>query len=953
MVLNLTNEVLEQMKTIEEMLIDASYDDCKTWISKHREKKNTWDEIYYACKSNDEGLAKFIKDKQEDDLWVITVDEWKLLVRAMQKVDEQSMSGFIGEPKKPWISVPTMDGSCWVNYKKRLEKKHFTFASISNIEKASQKVVSYLNMETDQDDPVRGMVVGNVQSGKTANMSGVISMAADYGYNFFIVLTGTIDNLRLQTRNRLINDLRYDESNLNIVALDNLSSKTSLPNRLQDLRLNKTNDRYLCVCLKNSTRLKNLLNWLNKDQKAKANLRILVIDDEADQAGVNTADVETTEQTTISRLIKNLVFGRNSSDVKQGNYGCMNYIGYTATPYANFLNESGNDTLYPKNFISLLSPSTEYFGPQQIFGMPGVNDPLNIVNVIPDGDVDEVNNDSIIAKGYMPKSLKEALLWFAITVSIARLWKLKKPISMLIHTSQKIDRHNLIAKIIEDFFKNNSFESLKDKFIEVYEKETQLLTLQDFKDLMPEYDNIEKVRDYPKFEEIELILKNLLNENITHIGLDSDKTFTYSKGLHLCVDNCSKKNVEDDSIEMRIVYPESNNPILNETPAFIVIGGTTLSRGLTLQGLTTSYFLRNTSQADTLMQMARWFGYRSGYELLQRLWLSNQTQGRFDRLTKLDYDLRQELYTMELKGLSPKDYGPKLDSFPEYKLLVLTSPKKQQSGIQCQTTFYNKTAQTTWFYKDNEIIKTNFNKTIAFLNGLGCIDEERIKALRNPFVQDNSIIWFDVDYEKVIDYLKSLAIPKQAATFDDYDALKKWYKQEFDKKSMDNWTVIAGGVKKKIHNDVKLDCGREIHLENRSRYELNSKNKDFYDKYIDLSTIHQPGDRLMDVDCSTLSDFDCSKLKGSDQKFIEKRIEYASKSSPLLIVYIIDKDSEVEGDEVKKSAYKRYSLSSLNLSSHIVGYYIYIPYGIGENDGFVTISLKYNSDGKDGETNDA
>ncbi len=941
------------MKKIEEMLIDASYDDCKTWISKHRENKNTWDEILYACKKDDSGLAKFIKDKQDDDLWVITAEEWKLLVKAMQKVDEQSKSGFIGEPKKPWISVPTSDGSCWVNYKKKLEKDNFTFASISNIEKASQKVVSYLKSDTDQNDPVRGMVVGNVQSGKTANMSGVISMAADYGYNFFIVLTGTIDNLRIQTRNRLIKDLSYAESNLNIVPLDNLSNKTSLPNRLQDLHLNKAKDRYLCVCLKNSTRLKNLLYWLNKDQKAKANLKVLIIDDEADQAGVNTGDVETAEQTTISRLIKNLVFGRDAKDVKRGNYGCMNYIGYTATPYANFLNESGNDTLYPKDFISLLSPSTEYFGPQQIFGMPGINNPLNIVNEISNNDVNEINDDNAIAKGDIPESLKEALLWFSITVSIARLWKLKKPISMLIHTSQKIERHNAVAKIIESFFKNNPYESLKEQFLNVYTKQIGLLTLDDFKDLMPEYNNLENVKDYPEFEEIEPYLKDLLNDNITHIGLEPDSTFTYSTGLHLCVDNCSRKSAEDDSIEMRIVYPDSDNPIMEKTPAFIVVGGATLSRGLTLQGLTTSYFLRNTSQADTLMQMARWFGYRSGYELLQRLWLSNQTKSRFDRLTKLDYDLRQELYSMELKGLSPKDYGPRLDSFPDYRLLVLTAPKKQQSGIQCQTTFYNKTAQTTWFYKDNQIIEENYDKTIKFLNDLGDIDEERIKQLKNPFVQDNSIIWFDVGYEKVIDYLKSLSIPKQAATFDDYDSLKEWYKKEFDKKSMGNWTVIAGGVKKKIHNDVKLDCGLVINLENRSGYKLNSKTDEFYDKYIDLNTIHQPGDRLMDVDCSSMSEYDCSKLKGNDQKFIEKRTEYASKSSPLLVVYIIDKDSEVETGEVKKSAYTRYSLSSLNLSKHIVGYYLYIPYGVGENEGFVTINLKYDFDGKDGETNEA
>lgn len=941
------------MKTIFELLVEEQYNACRIWIQKARDNKKTWDDIFYGCKGSEEGLAAFIKNKSDDDFWIITVDEWKLLVDEMKKVEESSFGGFIGDPKKPWISVPNSKGSCWINYKNKLEKSGFTYLSISNIEKSSQKVITYLGPDTEQNDPVRGMVVGNVQSGKTANMAGVIAMAADYGYNFFIILTGTIDNLRVQTRKRLISDISYPSSSLDFQNLDYLSSKTSFPERLQDLHLTNSNKRYITVCLKNSTRLRELLNWLNKDQKAKGNLKVLLIDDEADQAGVNTKDVDSNEQTAISRLIKNIVFGKNAKDVKQGNYRCMNYIGYTATPYANLLNESGNDTLYPKNFISLLSPSTEYFGPQQIFGVSGINDPLNIVNVISDDDIDKINNDASVLSGLIPSSLQDAILWFAITVACFRFWKLKKPVSMLIHTSQKVERHNALSEAINNYLNKKNYSDLELDLIRVYEEQREYLTLDGFKELMDEYNDVDKVKNYPSYDELIPYLQVLLNQNVKHIGLDDEDTLTYTNGIHLCVDNCGRKNIEDNSIEMRIVYPEEDNPIMSESPAFIVIGGATLSRGLTLQGLTTSYFLRNTSQADTLMQMGRWFGYRKGYELLQRLWLSKDTISRFNRLTKLDYDLRQELYSMELKGLSPKDYGPKLDSFPDYKLLVITAKNKKQSVIECQTTFYNKTAQTTWFYRDDTIINDNYDKTIAFLNSLGNIDKAKIKALNNPFVNDASNMWFNVNYEKVIDYLKSLKIPHQAASFDDYEKLKEWYKNEYNNGIIGDWTVIAGGVLEKIHNDVTLDSGVTIHLENRTRYEWARYDSSYYDEYIDLNTIHQPADRLMDIDCSKLSDYDRKQLKSSEKKFIEKRIKYASKQSPLLIVYIVDKDSEIDKKQTNTKAYTRYSLKSLNLEKHIVGYYLYIPYGVGENAGYVTIQLNYNPDEKDGETNEA
>ena len=937
------------MCNVSSLMTDEKYNNIRSWILNARQVNKTWDFIEFGGKKDEAGLQTFLDIMADTSFWSITCEEWHVLVKKMKEVEEMTKGGFLGEPKKPLMGIPTSPGSCWVNYKKRLQSKNFTFASINGIEKSAQKIISQLNPITEQTDPVTGMVVGNVQSGKTANMAGVIAMAADYGYNFFIVLTGTIDNLRIQTRDRLIGDLDNTNNSLVFFLLDQLSSKTVNPNRLQDLKLDPTsNRRYITVCLKNSTRLKNLLNWINKDPYAKSQLKILLIDDEADQAGVNTKDISKDEQTAISRLIKNIVFGKDANDKVSGNYASMNYIGYTATPYANFLNESGPGTLYPKNFISLLSPANEYFGPQQIFGVNGVNTGLDIINEISEDDIADLDNNADVLTGILPDSLKDSLTWFIITVAIFRYWNLKRNASMLIHTSQRTDKHGFMAQAIEGFFKNNTFEDLLPRILKVYEEQCNKLTLYNFCDEMATYNNLENIKNYPNIEDLLPYIEKLLNIGLTHIEMDDTKTLSYNEGLHLCVDNCTK-NPFDNSYHLRLVYPDKNDKIMEKSPAFIVIGGSTLSRGLTIDGLTTSYFLRTTNQADTLMQMGRWFGYRPNYELLPRLWLSNQTRSRFNRLTQLDYDLRDELYNMEIKGLSPKEYGPRLDSFPDYKLLVITAKNKLHMAIEYQCTFYNKTSQTTTFYSDEKIIHDNYELTHKFLDDLGPINKSQMLGLQNKYVTEDSAMWFDVDYNIVLDFLNKLKIPSQIAKIENMDDFKKWYETEFDNDRMKNWTIVASGAKNKIHTTLDDFKHFKINLPTRTKVIWDNRPED--KDIIDLKTITQPEDMLMDIDFSQLTEFEISEVVGKKLRFKDKRIKFAHNDKPLLVIYIIDKDSGY--DMTKPSKSNKYTRHPLNLKDHLVGYYLYIPYGTDDSaKNTITIKLNY-SEEKESEVDDS
>ena len=163
------------------------------------------------------------------------------------------------------------------------------------------------------------------------------------------------------------------------------------------------------------------------------------------------------------------------------------------------------------------------------------------------------------------------------------------------------------------------------------------------------------IPDYPEYDEIAAQVRIILGDGISHIQLGDDGDLTYHKGIHLCIDNCVNNGISD-GMHVRLAYPESGK-MPSPAPAFIVVGGATLSRGLTLEGLMSTFFIRSVGQADTLMQMGRWFGYRKNYELLPRIWMTEKTKEQFEFLSALDQELRDEIQYMDINGRSPADYG--------------------------------------------------------------------------------------------------------------------------------------------------------------------------------------------------------------------------------------------------------------------------------------------------------
>lgn len=939
---------------------DIKYDVCKNWIIDQRSRLNRdWESILTARRNSISDLKDFLNEKAEDDGWPTfqidddeqrqlsesdaRINEWRELVLMMKNAEEstvriqylQGQATILGSEHGQNSSVycPTGKDSAWQCYIKRLHDNGFPQVSIDAISHATLKVLRQLSADTRNHEARKGLVIGNVQSGKTANMAALMAMAADWGYNMFIVLSGTLESLRGQTRDRLFNDLNNEGCSLCWRSLEHLKKRMSPGDRAQDLDFSDGSfQRYFTVSLKNSTRLKNLIQWLQSDVNSQSKMKIIVIDDEADQAGINTADVKTEERKTINRLITNLVNGKTISDTNApGMYRAMNYIGYTATPYANVLNDASPGSLYPKDFISTLAVSNEYFGPQQIFGYDGDScffEGLNIIRDVNTMDTDDINSIHAGNLFLMPNSLRDAICWFFTGVACLRKWQYKKPISMLVHTSQRISHHSNIADAISSWIINTPEADIISLCKELWKYETTNFSKALFREQYKDYQRDDsQINDYPKFEDIQSELENLLSEQrLSYIRLGDEYERIYNQHVHLCIDNCAQKNANDDDY-VRLAYPTSEQlKELGFAPAFIVVGGATLSRGLTIEGLISTYFLRSVGQADTLMQMGRWFGYRKGYELIPRIWMTQKTRNQFKFLAELDQELRDEIHTMEVKGQSPTEYGVRVKNSPKVSFIKITATNRMQCAETATWEFGGSMKQTYMFDNDEQILNNNLNLTRFFLEQLG--HPEMHKPCNKH--ASHTVLWKNVPFVgPVEDFLKTFKYQARLGVFNDIGPLLQWIIKSTDSGSLKNWSVILAGT-----DDTKRDfwpVSDEVRVRKVVR---NQKKTDKIEGVLNIGTLRTATDSLADIDLENASDEVKNRMEHPTSKYVND-IRYLAgmEKVPQLIIYIIDKNSKAKQNSSGRE--------DLNAVEDVVGICINIPGDERTNDaGTVAINVK-------------
>ena len=930
-------------------LSTTMYDKPRKWIADSRSHGISWEEIQFGRKRDYSGLQSFLALQADINFWPdMSISDWQLLVQSQKNAEEQmkvielldGIAHIHDNGQDNAVTIPEDDMSSWQLYKKKLLADGFKPATVDEIERTTLKILKRLNGDTTTTGPIKGLVIGNVQSGKTANMAALMAMAADWGWNMFIVLSGTIENLRIQTQNRLFNDLNQ-QGTLWWRPLQHLSKTVDISQRAQSLHFDQgSKERYFTVCLKNSGRLKKLIQWAQADKNKQRQMKILVIDDEADQAGINTGNIDKDELSRINKLIRALVNGKNEkNEDSDSHYLAMNYIGYTATPYANILNEAGETSLYPRNFITTLAVSKEYFGPQQIFGYSGDSisfDGLDIVRTI---SSDELNELKSIHDGNVfeaPESLIDAVCWFMCGVACMRIWKYKKPISMLIHTSQQTAHHSAIARVVNDWIANTPNKDIIRRAERVWYEETTRFTFESFKNQYPSYDRPDdEINRYPEFSAIEEQLHTLLEGGISHIELDSEGTLAYHKGIHLCIDNCTNNGITNDGMHVRLAYPESNN-MPSPAPAFIVIGGATLSRGLTIEGLVSTFFLRSVGQADTLMQMGRWFGYRKRYELLPRLWITEKTKQQFIFLAALDQELRDEIQHMDITGRSPASYGPKVKNSPKVSFIRITAKNRMQSATEADMDYSGASNQTYLFDNNATDLHDNICLTEEFISSLGA--ERRPN---NDFFSNDGV-WMGVEFSKIRKYIERFKFCNRLRVFNDTAPLMNWIEKVTGEGKLGDWSVIVGGKSSQTNGTWVLPNGRVINKVNRSKKNLQNEADN---SLIDIGVVRDTMDLFADVDVDAIADPATKQLVlHSISNSIGKgaaalRDKCGLDTTPQLAIYRVDKDS-------KASTEARVDLAA---DEDIIGISIYIPGGRIGTSYASSISIKMNNEIFDGD----
>ena len=388
------------------------------------------------------------------------------------------------------------------------------------------------------------------------------------------------------------------------------------------------------------------------------------------------------------------------------------------------------------------------------------------------------------------------------------------------------------------------------------------------------------------------------------------------KSLHFVIDNCAQNGVHGDDY-VRLAYPDPDmDPYPSPAPAFIIVGGSTLSRGLTIEGLVSTFFLRASCQADTLMQMGRWFGYRRGYEILPRIWMTRDTIEKFIFLSQLEIELREDLKKYMYSDVMPIEYGPRIIASPKVSWLRLTSRNHMKNAVAAEMDFSGAKPQTVLFEKNENVQRKNIAITEAFIQKLPG------KPALSP--DKSGLVWKDVSLDLI---MKDLLINKfefssRSRVFNEIGAFCDWIKQVVSIKALNHWSVVVAGKDEatvgkpseadQLHWEV---AGYSIGKVNRSK-----KTTTGDETIVDIGALRALKDCVADVPASVVDEFRRVNGSISRQEHVDEiRKKAGMDMIPMLIIYRIDKDSKVFGKHDKDTR------ADLGMPCDIIGIQICVP----------------------------
>lgn len=668
----------------------------------------------------------------------------------------------------------------WTRYSTYLYKDAGLNSDVINsIDVATDEMMDLLSNPNDtMAFQRRGLVIGDVQSGKTSTYLALMNKAADAGYHIIILLTGTIEKLRRQTQGRTdegfvgLDSTAFNKNKDNVfVGVGNIDRSVSgwaVTSTTSDFntatasklsgQLSSISDPVVFVLKKNKSVLEKLESWLRlfnrNPSTGTIDSPLLLIDDEADNASVSTKPGE--DPTTINKNIRKILklFSKAS------------YVGFTATPFANIFidpdstQEMLGDDLFPRDFIYALEAPTNYIGAASIFPDEGryhfmLHDNSDCDEYVP------VKHKKTHVPGEIPLSLREAIAAFVITNAIRDLRGQKtKHRSMMVNVSVFVDVQKKIADQLDSYVRE-----LQREIRNYYMMDGVALQYSSFAFLKDVYDSYYSDCEF-EWGQIQVALWEAIAPIVVRYvnGGNAAKNLNYD---------------ENEELGLRI----------------IAVGGYSLSRGLTLEGLSHSYFYRNTKMYDTLMQMGRWFGYRPHYEDLCQIWINEDAVDWYSYISEASDELKREVRRMQAEQRTPADFGLCVRSDNATLLVTARNKMRTAQDYTMTVSLSGNIIETPFIHMNEQIQNNNLLITEQLIDSI-------VDSGRTPVVNDSTYAladkfqFLDVPQEFVLDYLRTYQSHTANSNFHTSELVKLI--MAADDGSLDKWDiVIASGTGEK------------------------------------------------------------------------------------------------------------------------------------------------------------
>lgn len=645
--------------------------------------------------------------------------------------------GLHGGDQEPWLEEikSTIKWNYWNAYVNQLKSSGFGLEVVRVLDEDTDNILNECgNPAADHEWRVKGLVMGDVQSGKTASYCGLINKGADAGYKFIVLLTGMIEELREQTQERLdegfvgrdsrdllnggrdkkaIGAGRFRPAIPNVLTSIDSDFLTANNRALGGIPIENINEPVLLVMKKNKAPLGNLIAFLDSQLRKgrhHLDLPLLLIDDEADNASVNARKDE--DPATINRLIRE-IFKR---------FRRSTYVAYTATPFANVFINPDNDDLFPSNFVYCLNTPSNYIGATSMFSDGGSSSHQLVDIDDADGPFPYKHKKDLLISD-LPSSLQDAIGAFLMSCAIRdlRVEPLRHR-SMLVNVTRFTEVQGRLSTLIKQFL--------------------YVLT-EEIKQYLADDDLWSK---HPRLAQLHEVWREHYAE--TEFSWGQVRKAMYDAVASIKVVTINQRSEEADRLNFR-AYKNSE-----KGRRIVAVGGLTLSRGLTLEGLCISYFYRNSKAYDTLLQMGRWFGYRSGYEDLCRVWMDPDVQDWFAHISHVVAELRMDIRRMHANRQPPSKFGMRVKAHPDALIVTALNKMRNAREVQVAVSFSKYGTETPFLPRKKEVNASNVVTLSEFLNGLS-----------PPQMEGSRFIWKRVPAPAIASFLRRLEISNMNMAF--------------------------------------------------------------------------------------------------------------------------------------------------------------------------------------------